>query len=415
LKDRGVTGETAKQFRIGFAKDEWQLLNDHLKASGFSDLDILKSGLVVKNEKGKVYDRFRGRVVFPIFNEKGEAIAFSARILTDTKDQPKYINSPETPIFSKSQTLYGLNFAKQTIRKHDFVILMEGQMDVILSHQMGYTNAVASSGTSFTEDQLKILKRHTNNLLISFDGDTAGINSSKKVWELAILNDMDVKVIALSEGEDPADVILKDPKKWKDLVKNSKHIIEYFSDHIIGLSDDKRKQQKLLQAEIYPYLRKLKSYTDKSYFVELIGDKFGIEKDAIWADINTEEKIEQRIENKEYKQDYLRTDEILYGVYLIGKTNEKYLEKLKEYISEDRINEIKNNKEKIMFETESIITEFSDLKKMIREYSTSLIISKLEEDKSKFKNDGELNKLTEITRKIEDVKKNGCTEFDDVV
>ena len=362
LKSRNVEGRTAKQFRIGYVKDEWQSLYDFLKKDGFQDKEIIESGLVIKNEKGRIYDRFRGRIIFPIFDDSGKVIAYSARILTDDKEsltagrqEPKYINSPETSLFIKSRILYGFNFAKQTIRKHDFVILVEGQMDVIATHQIGYTNTVASSGTAFTEEQLKIMKRHTNNLLISFDGDSAGIKSSKKVWELALQNEMDVKVIPLEEGKDPSDIINESPEKWKALVKNSKHIIEYFADNIRTRYQDRRKQQKEIQVEIYPYLRKIKSYTDKSYFVDYLSEHFGIDKDVIWSDVNNQEtSVETYSQTKNVnsveRKNNINPREILYAVYLSKELKEKnsFLLKIKELISEDLFIEMTKRKEKIL-------------------------------------------------------------------
>lgn len=427
LLNRGIENKIIKKFRIGYALDEWQSLYDFLKKEKYTDQQIINTGLVIKNEKGRIYDRFRGRVIFPIFDDRGRPVAFSARILTDAKDQPKYINSPETELFNKSKILYGFNFAKQTIRKHDFAILTEGQMDVILSHQIGYTNCVASSGTSFTEDQLQIIKRHTNNLLIAFDGDSAGLNSSKKVWNLALKNDMDVKVLSLPSGQDPADIISSDVGKWKELVKDSKHIVEHIAVAIKEKIDDNRKQQKEVQKEIYPYIQNLKSYTDKSFFVEKISDMFGIDRDAIWADVNSEEltvQEKQKKENRSLDEVKFNEREILYGIYFVAelKDKEEYLKKIKEFITEDLIQEMNKRKEKILFETENFLSKQKDREKSIKEVFTSLKLKVLEERRKSLsqtiKTDEDPNnmkKLIAISREIESVKKKGCQDLDNVI
>lgn len=439
LLDRGLEEKIIKNFRIGFALDEWQALYDYLKKENYNDEQIIKSGLVVKNDKGRIYDRFRGRVIFPIFDERGRTIAYSARILSNDKDQPKYINSPETSLFNKSKTLYGLNFAKHNIRKYDFAILVEGQMDVIMAHQIGYANAIASSGTSFTEEQLKIIKRHTNNLLIAFDGDSAGINSSKKVWELALNNDMDVKILPLKEGEDPADVILKNSEEWKKLVKSSIHIIEHVAENIKNNFSDIRKQQKEAQIQIYPYIKSLKSYTDKSYFVEKISESFGIDRDAIWADINSGEasgQSESKIENK--KTENINPREILYGIYSLSvipakagthslKNPEEFLSKIKVYFSGDLISEIEKRKDKVLFKTENLLDQYNDKEKLANDMFSILKIGALEKRKTeinqKLQNSKEgsyeekklMRESADISRKLEDVKKNGCQDLVGVI
>ena len=437
IKSRGIVEQTSRKFRIGYAKDEWQALYEFLKDKKYSDDQIIKTGLVIKNENGRIYDRFRGRVIFPISDDRGRVIAYSARILTNDKDQPKYINSPETALFNKSKTLYGFNFAKSTIRKHDFAILTEGQLDVIMAHQVGFTNTVASSGTSFTEEQLQIIKRHTNNLLVAFDGDSAGLNSSKKVWELALQNEMDVKILPLKEGQDPADIIFENPENWKKLVKNSRHLIEHLIENIKTLYSDTRKQQKEVQKEIYPYLKSIKSYTDKSFFVEKVSEAFGIDKDAIWQDVNlaNREQGTQNHNNSEQtenrKESFIKKSEtnpreILFGIYLSGKIKkpEQFLEKIKQFISDDLIQEMQKRKDKILFETDAMLEKYQDISALAKDMFTQLKMYSLEKEKQlineKIKNDTEderdlMKKLVQITNEIETVKKKGCTDLEDVI
>lgn len=422
LKNRGINEESIKKFRIGFAKNEWHELLDFLKKEGYSESSILKTGLIVKNENDRLYDRFRDRIIFPIFDEKGKVVAYSARILKEKKDEPKYINSPETELFNKSKILYGFNFAKQIIRKHDFAILVEGQIDVIMTHQIGYTNTVASSGTSFTEEQLKLIKRYTKNLLISFDADNAGVKSSKKVWELALQNEMEVKVIPIEGKKDPAELIFQKPDDWKKIVKNSQHIIEYLSEHIYKNFSDIRKRQKEVQIEIYPYLRNIRSYTDKSYFIEKLSDLFDINKDAIWNDISVKENNNQNVEGAEDKKEFTNPKEILFGIYYNKNINnpDDFLNLIKKYISDDMITEMEKRKEKIILKSELLFGQYETLRDFVEDILKQVILIDLEEKKNKIikeikelKDNSQqekikLKNLTNIKIKMENVKKGGC-------
>src|SRR3990167_7220635 len=202
LKSRGLSEDTIKDFRVGFAKDDWRELYNYLKKEGYSDPELERAGLVIKSEKG-FYDRFRGRIMFPISDSSGRIIAFSGRVFNGDKKSAKYINSPETPIFSKSSVLYGLDRAKESIRKNNFSILVEGQMDLLLSHQAGYRNTVATSGTALSEStetkenvvsNLGLIRRLSENLVLAFDGDKAGLHASERAGRIALSLGMDVKV-----------------------------------------------------------------------------------------------------------------------------------------------------------------------------------------------------------------------------
>src|SRR3989338_5989612 len=215
LRKRGLEDKTIKDFRVGFIKDDWRLLYAYLKSKNFTDIEIEKAGLAKKTEKG-MYDRFRGRIIFPISDSSGRVIAFSGRIFIDDEKSAKYLNSPDTPIFSKSMVLYGLDKGKASIRKNNFSILVEGQMDLVLSHQAGYKNTVATSGTALSDStiskenvvsNLGLLRRLSLNIVIAFDADRAGFNASSRAGKIALSLGMDVKVVSMPEGVDPADLI----------------------------------------------------------------------------------------------------------------------------------------------------------------------------------------------------------------
>jgi DNA primase len=180
---------------------------------GFSKEEILEVGLTKKNDSGKIYDRFRNRIVFPIFDKSDNPVAFSARDLSGSDKVAKYLNSPETPFYDKSSILFGLNFAKVEARKRKYFILVEGQMDLVMSHKVGFENTVASSGTSLTENHLKSMSGFSKNLIFAFDSDKAGIEAAFRGIKKALALDFDVKILDIPEGSDPADMILEDEKK----------------------------------------------------------------------------------------------------------------------------------------------------------------------------------------------------------
>lgn len=203
FRERGFNDRTIHKFELGYSLREWESLYRKAIAAGYSLETLEKAGLIINKGDGKCYDRFRGRVIFPVHNLSGKVIAFGARILTKEKDQPKYINSPETEIYHKSQVLYGMFQAKNAIRKEDFCYLVEGYTDVISMHQADVENVVASSGTALTEDQIRLMRRFTENVTVLFDGDAAGIRAALRGIDLVLKEGLNVRVVLLPDGEDP--------------------------------------------------------------------------------------------------------------------------------------------------------------------------------------------------------------------
>lgn len=203
FRERGFNDRIIEKFELGYTLKAWDHLTKKAVSDGFSEDILEKSGLLIKKEDGKKYDRFRGRVIFPVHNLSGKVIAFGARILTKEKDQPKYINSPETEIYHKSNVLYGLFQAKNAIRREDFCYLVEGYTDVISMHLSEVDNVVASSGTALTEEQIKLIRRFTENVTVLFDGDAAGIKAALRGIDLVLKGGLNVRVVLLPDGEDP--------------------------------------------------------------------------------------------------------------------------------------------------------------------------------------------------------------------
>jgi len=257
LDKRKIDKKLIDKFGIGYSNKNWDSLLHHFSEEDiFKKDEIEKAGLLIQSEKDKnnFYDRFRGRLIFPIFNENDKVVGFGGRKLYDDDQGGKYINSPETKVYNKSKILYGLNFAKEKIRYHDYVILVEGYMDLISLSRYDIENVVASSGTALTEEQIKLISRYTKNINVLFDSDFAGIKAAKRGIEIILEAGLDMNVITLPEGEDPDSYINKNGKEefLKHLIKK-KSVINFIS-------------------ELYEKEGKLESVNDKTDFIkEIIG------------------------------------------------------------------------------------------------------------------------------------------------
>jgi len=379
LKSRGLTTKSIKDFRIGFAILDWRKLYDYLRSKNFSDVEIEKAGLAKKPEdKNKaMYDRFRGRIMFPISDSSGRIIAFSGRIFIDDGKSAKYLNSPETPIFNKSAVLYGLDKAKDSIRKNNFSILVEGQMDLVLSHQAGYRNTIATSGTALSNSEvskenvvsnLGLIRRLSDNIVLAFDGDKAGFNASLRAGRIALSLGMDVKVALLPEGVDPADLISKSGvDAWKEAIKGSKHIIEFILEKTLKNSKDARVAGREIKDKVLPFVGALESSIEKMHFVKKITDLSGISESALKDDL---EKVEQELKSekteiveaeqslaKVYRKDYI--ERRLAGIAL-WKQDKELENKLGEILEKYR-----SKKNDLIFEAEIFYQNSEDLPKEI--------------------------------------------------
>lgn len=203
FRERGFNDRTIEKFELGYAINAWDDFNKRALQEGYREEMLDKAGLIIKRDDGRFYDRFRGRVIFPVHNLAGKVIAFGARILTKEKDQPKYINSPETEIYHKSQVLYGMYQAKNAIRREDSCYLVEGYTDVISMHLADVDNVVASSGTALTEEQIKLIRRFTENVTVLFDGDAAGVKAALRGIDLILKGGLNVRVLLFPDNEDP--------------------------------------------------------------------------------------------------------------------------------------------------------------------------------------------------------------------
>ena len=325
LKKRGLKIEMVRDWKIGLAPSDWRVLKSHLLGKGYFEKDILKAGLIKQGDQGS-YDRFRGRIMFPIFDTSGRTIAFSGRILKDTEHEPKYLNSPETPLFTKSKVLYGLHKAKSAIREKGYAVLVEGQMDLLMSHQALFANTVASSGTALTSEHVDLIKRLTDSLVIAYDSDSAGQNASFKAWQLALGSGLQIKVALLPSGYDPAQAVLENPSLWKDAVEQAKHIVDYYISIIKGLGQ--KDADSVIKEKILPLIRALESSIDQSRFVQKLSFETGIAENAIWEELSkiNVDKAETKPEEKKqsHKSDYI-LKALTFFVFLEKKDQAKAL------------------------------------------------------------------------------------------
>ena len=291
LKKRGLEKKTVSAFRIGYAGDEWTELSDHLRKKKFTDKEIVDAGLA-KNPltslgtggSKELTDKFRNRIMFPIADTAGRIVAFSGRTFGEKAhpDAPKYLNSPETPLFVKSRVLYGFDRAKQTMRKHNFAILVEGQIDLVLSHQAGWANTVAVSGTAFTAEHAALLKRMSENLVIALDADEAGFKAATRAARAALQQGMHVKVAQLPDGLDPADLILKEgAEEWKKRIREAKDIILFLLDVLEKHAKAKDAFRRAVETIVLPFLVDVQSPIAREQYEKEIAKRLGVSESAV--------------------------------------------------------------------------------------------------------------------------------------
>ncbi len=409
LLNRGIVDVTIKSFRIGYALDEWRSLSDYLISKGYKKEDIEIVGLIKKSTSG-YYDRFRGRIIFPLSDSSGRVIAFSGRVFSPPsqveekiQSEAKYLNSPDTPLFNKSNVLFGIDKAKSSIRKNGYSIIVEGQMDLVLSHQVGLSNTVAVSGTAFTDNtidseskinNLGLIRRLSPNIIFAYDGDQAGIRAVSKSAMIALSLDMQVKVANLPEGKDPADIIKENPKQWESIIKNAVDIVTFHVDRICKSTNDIRVRGKLVREIIFPFISMIKSSTDKFSYLSAVCSKTGLKSNVTTEDfeiynrgINQQSNIDSKNNNPAKKEEPLsRRDNLekrLFGIIYWQTENsidiniDNIYVSLEERIGKEEFMRIRESKElfkeTLAFEAEMWYGDkIKDLKRDVEEIMLSL-------------------------------------------
>ncbi len=289
MKERGISEGIVQSFRVGWAGDSWSEASEYFKSKKFSDNEIIEAGLSKRSERGGLTDKFRNRIMFPIGDPAGRIVGFSGRIFGEnaSPEAPKYLNSPETPLFHKSRVLYGFDKAKQSIRKHNFAILVEGQMDLLASHEAGWSNTVAVSGTAFTPEHVTLVKRMTENLVIALDADQAGIKAAGKAARAALQGGMNVKVAQLPTGSDPADLILKEGvEAWRAAIRDSKDIITFLLDVLYAHAPERDKFRRNVEAVVLPFLADVQSPIAREQYVREIARRLNVSEGAVMETFN---------------------------------------------------------------------------------------------------------------------------------
>ncbi len=381
LIKRGLKPETIKNFKIGFAPNSWDALLNHLTELGYKIEEIEKAGFAVKKEKEVQasspqsrthYDRFRNRIMFPICDLNGQIVGFSGRIFGEKEGAAKYVNTPDTLIFNKSRIIYGLDKAKTEIRKKNECIIVEGQFDLIMAHQAGTGNVIATSGSALTLEHLQILKRYAENLVFSFDADTGGENATKRAIAPAQQMEFNVKIAILPEKDkDPAEIIKNDPREWEKILANTKPIMDFYFENAFNKRpqltlEDKREIAKEL---LYP-IKSISNVIEQAHWLQVLASRLKVDEKKLMEAL---QKIKARengvMENELPPQTkqvsrIKRLEEHLLGLIL---KYHQYFEVIKEELDPNIIStpEIK----KIFLKLKNLKEDKLDLKEFYKEFS----------------------------------------------
>lgn len=431
---RGISENTIRKFGLGFSLNSWDSLLKFLKVRGYKEQDILDAGLIIKKEKGGFYDRFRNRIIFPVFDYKGKVIGFGGRVLDDSK--PKYLNSPETLIFSKGTNLYGLNFAIKNSNTRTFIIV-EGYMDCISLHQYGITNVVASLGTALTVNQAKLLKRYADKVIISYDADLAGQMATIRGLEILKNTGFDVRVLTVPQGKDPDEYIRSNGKEaFINLIDKALPLIDYrLTRAKQGIDFNNREMLIRYTKEVTEILKSLDS-VEKDVYIKKISEDTGVKEQALYDLFNNEInkisvnngmiKNEENYNVKLYVEPaYLKSERSILKLMLskedfnlVSKNVNKndfildshkkiydliieYSDKLNEDIYkyiEARCDDVESSKEWISIIELELLDEEVDKQKLIKDYLNNIKKYRLEESKK------------EIMQKIKEYETKGMIE-----
>lgn len=453
IQNRGITAKISESFNIGFAPDSWSFIHDKLIKKGFKAKDLEAAGLLIEKKNGGYYDRFRNRVMFPINDSSGRVVGFSGRTLSKDEKTAKYINTPETEVFKKRDILFGIDKAKLSIRKLGFAILVEGQMDLVLSHQVGFRNTVATSGTALRGQEegkagvsnLELVKRISKNLVIAFDSDKAGKEAAVKNATLALSLGMDVKIAELPDDKDPADMILDDKEKWKAIIKNSKDLIQFQIDEINQKAKSKKDILKRIRDEVFSTIAVVPSSIEKEYYLNSVSEVLGMRSETVFEEfesfINRTQRPKAQNETKvesDSKEDSKWNNKLFIAAKIdvynkkelalngdqkneIGQGLSRSFEEIFEENPEDSLNsaDIKE-KEKYLFESEAGFKSLQSLQKDVEyllnrikiqslEREARIILQKIKEaenegDKSKASTS--LEEYEAVSKKLQSLKDN---------
>jgi DNA primase len=282
FKKRAFTKETALEWQLGYAPNNGSALVDFAKSKSFTESEIKKAGLSAQSYRGGIQDMFRGRLMIPLQDPQGRIIGFTARLLDDDPNAPKYINTPQTMLYDKSRHIYGLHLAKESIRKTKFVVLVEGNLDVIASHQAGVRQVVATAGTALTEPHLKALSRFTGDIRLGFDADKAGMAATERAIPIASRVQVSLSIIDLPSGKDPDDLIKQDPKLWREAITKHQYALDWLMARYRTLLDIDSAQGKREFSDILlPVVRNLSDDVERDHYLNAIAKAINVSREAL--------------------------------------------------------------------------------------------------------------------------------------
>ncbi len=297
FKKRQFIKETALEWRLGYAPNNGSALLDFLKSNKFTELEIQQAGLSAKSYRGGIQDMFRGRLMIPLQDQQGKVIGFTARQLDEDPNAPKYINTPQTVLYDKSRHVYGLHLAKESIRKSQFAVITEGNLDVISSHQAGVRQVVATAGTALTEPHLKALSRFTGDIRLSFDADKAGAAATERAIPIASRVKVTLSIIDIPSGKDPDDLIRQDPKQWQQAITKHQYALDWLMARYAKLLDINSAVGKREYSDVLlPVVRGLADDVERDHYMGAIAKSIGVSRDALEQKFrkNTGPATEQR-------------------------------------------------------------------------------------------------------------------------
>jgi len=282
FKKRAFTKATALEWRIGYSPNNGSALVEFAKSKGFSEDEIKQAGLSARSYRGGIQDMFRGRLMIPLQDPQGRVIGFTARQLDDDPNAPKYINTPQTVLYDKSRHVYGLHLAKEMIRKSQFVVLVEGNLDVIASHQAGVRQVVATAGTALTEPHLKALSRFTGDIRLSFDADKAGVAATERAIPIASRVKVSLSIIDIPSGKDPDELIRQDPALWQQAIEKHQYALDWLMKRYATLLDLKSAQGKREFSDILlPVVRALSDDVERDHYMNRIAETIDVSREAL--------------------------------------------------------------------------------------------------------------------------------------
>jgi len=318
LLKRGIGKVLIKQFKLGFSVDEWEgLINYLVKKKGYKIDELEEAGLVIKGDRGGYYDRFRGRIMFPLYDHRGRVVGFSGRVLEKDVKAAKYINSPETVLYHKSRVLYGLEKTREAIKKAKKAVVVEGELDAISSYKAGVKNVVAIKGSALTEEQVDLLKRFCEHVALALDADTAGEAAAMRGIEIAEQKGLNVRVIKLKYGKDPDECAQKSSRLWKDSVKAAVPIYDFYIESAVkrfGVGTPEGKRQ--ISEAVVGIIAKISNQVIRAHYVKKLAEKLGVNEGSVGEEVEKAEKKER-----------------------LGGEGEKKINKLKEKGKEERLDE----------------------------------------------------------------------------